>query len=66
MDKDYLLMKKIVIILRILSKHNLRNSSSYAKLAIYYNVSLDIIHDCLPKLKLTQPNRYIVNVNVFH
>ena len=66
MDKDYLLMKKIVIILRILSKHNLRNSSSYAKLAIYYNVSLDIIHDCLPILRLSQPNKYIVNVNVFH
>jgi len=66
MKNDYLLIKNIVVILRILSKHNLRNSSSYAKLAIYYNVSLDIIHDCLPKLRLSQPNKYIVNVNVFH
>ena len=66
MQNDYLLIKNIVVILRILSKHNLRNSSSYAKLAIYYNVSLDIIHDCLPKLKLTQPNKYIVNVDVFN
>ena len=66
MKNDYLLIKNIVVILRILSKHNLRNSSSHAKLAIYYNVSLDIIHDCLPKLKLTQPNKYIVNVDVFN